>query len=214
MATERKDRGPGAPADGNPLDSVLRSIEDFVQQITSQAIGAAGDGDQRILIASTGESLVAQTAKLTAFTRESADRLSPVQRIELNRFLSVQDAEAQAKRVIGATQQILAKGILGKLLHWISQHLKELKKVLLEILHFILKLLHIPWPDWLDTIVRIIDELLDLVLSLLSEVFGIDFRVTARELSEQEVNFLRETAAFEAVRAARAGVRLTPQEES
>ncbi|HEY4640773.1 MAG TPA: hypothetical protein VII75_05470 [Thermoanaerobaculia bacterium] len=214
MATERKDRGPGAPADGNPLDSVLRSIEDFVQQITSQAIGAAGDGDQRILIASTGESLVAQTAKLTAFTRESADRLSPVQRIELNRFLSVQDAEAQAKRVIGATQQILAKGILGKLLHWISQHLKELKKVLLEILHFIFKLLHIPWPDWLDTIVRIIDELLDLVLSLLSEVFGIDFRVTARELSEQEVNFLRETAAFEAVRAARAGVRLTPQEES
>lgn len=216
MATQRKsqDNEPGRPADGNPLDSLLGAVQEFMVQITAQATKAAGANDQAALIASTGESLVAQTTRLMTFTRESADRLSPVQRVELNRFLQVQDGEAQAQRVIAVTEKFLAGGVVGKLLHWISQHLKELKKVLKEILQFIFDLLHIPFPDWLDTILRILDELLDLVLSLLSEVFGIDFRVTARELSELEVNFLRESAAFEAVRAARAGRRLQSQDES
>jgi hypothetical protein len=216
MATrkDQEESAPGRPTDGNSLESLLRGVQDFMVQITGQATKAAGESDQALLIASTGESLVGQTTKLSDFIRETANRLSPIQRGELNRFLQVQDGEAQTQRVIAVTQQVLARGILGKLLHWISQHLKELKKVLSEILHFIFDLLHLPYPDWLDTILRIIDELLDLVLSLLSEVFGIDFRITARELSEQEVNFLHETAAFEAVRAARAGRRTQSQDEA
>ena len=213
MATRKDQANEPSRLDGNPLESLLQGVQEFMGQITGQAAKAAGESDQALLIASTGESLVAQTTKLTAFIRETANRLSPVQRVELNRFLQVQDGEAQAQRVIAVTQQVLAKGVLGKLLHWISQHLKELKKILSEILHFIFDLLHIPYPDWLDTILRILDELLDLVLSLLAEVFGLDFRLTARDLSEQEVNFLRETAAFESVRAARAGRKAQSQEE-
>ena len=44
-------------------------------------------------------------------------------------------------------------------------------------------------------------------------VFGIDFSRTARELSKQEVNFLREMAALESMKAARAGRRLSNQDE-
>jgi hypothetical protein len=212
-ATKTSEKEPIRPSDPGPLDSFLRGVESFVGQITDEARKAAPEGDQQAMIAATGDSLIGQTVKLNTFVRESAARLSSAQRGELNRFLQVQDGEAQANRVVEVTRQVLARGFLGNLVHWISQHLKELKKVLSEILHFIFDLLHIPYPDWLDTIIRILDELLDLLLSLLADVFGLDFGRTARQLSEQEVNFLRETAAFESVRAARAGRRtLTPEE--
>jgi hypothetical protein len=126
----------------------------------------------------------------------------------------VQDVEGQTQRVLGVLQQALGGGVIGRLLHWISQHLKELKKVISEAIHFICELLHIPFPQWIDVILRIIDELLDLVLTLLADVFGLDFRVIARELSELEVNFLRETAAFEAVRVVRAGRRAASADEA
>jgi hypothetical protein len=211
MATAKE---PTRPSETDPLNSFLGGVESFVAQITAEIRKAAPEGDQQAMIAATGDSLIGQTTKLTAFVRESASRLSTPQRSELNRFLQVQDGEAQANRVVEVTKQVLAKGLLGNLMHWISQHLKELKKVLSEILHFIFDLLHIPYPDWLDTILRILDELLDLLLSLLADVFGIDFGRTARQLSEQEVNFLRETAAFEAIRVVRAGRRAPTPEEA
>lgn len=215
MATARtSEKEPARPSEIDPLNSFLGGVEAFVTQITAEIRKAAPDGDQQAMIAATGDSLIGQTTKLTAFVRESAARLSAPQRGELNRFLQVQDGEAQATRVVEVTKQVLAKGLLGNLMHWISQHLKELKKVLSEILHFIFDLLHIPYPDWLDTIIRILDELLDLLLSLLADVFGIDFGRTARQLSEQEVNFLRETAAFESIRAVRAGRRAPTTEEA
>jgi len=199
--------------EGDLLESFLLGIENFVEQISASAAKSAPQGESQVLIQSTGESLAGQTGKLSAFIRETATRLSDAQRVELNRFLRVQDGVAIAGRGVAVAQQQLREGIVGKLVHWIAQHLKELKKILLEILHIIFDLLHIPWPDWLDRIIQIMDELLDLILSLLADVFGIDFGRTARELSEQEVNFLREMAALESMKAARAGRRLSNQDE-
>lgn len=211
---KRLDKGPGSPNDRNLLESFLGSVENFVGQISAQAGEAAAKGEQQLLIQSSGESLIGQTAKLTGFVRETADRLSPIQRVELDRFLQVQDGEALASRGVKVTGEVLRGGILGNLLHWISQHLKELKKILSEILHLIFDLLHIPYPNWLDKILQILDQLLDLLLSLLSDVFGIGFRVTASQLSEQEVDFLHEWAAFESVRVVRDSGRLLNQEET
>ena len=44
MATQRKsqDNEPGRPADGNPLDSLLGAVQEFMVQITAQATKAAG----------------------------------------------------------------------------------------------------------------------------------------------------------------------------
>ena len=204
------------PTDGNEnlLNAFLSAMEEFVSRISSSSADAAAKGEQLTLIQSTGESLVGQTTKLTAFVRESADRLSPVQRMELDKFLSVQDGVAIANRGIAGTQQLLARGIVGNLVHWISQHIKELKKILSEILHLVFDLLHIHYPDWLDRILQIIDQVLDLLLSLLGEVFGIDFGRTARQLSDQEVNFLHEWAAFESIRAVRSGMKTRTSEDT
>src|SRR5205085_3934548 len=142
------------------LEPFLLSIENFVGQISALAAKASPQGEHQVLIQSTGESLVGQTGKLSAFARETATRLSAPQRVELNRFLRVQDGEAIARRGVQIAQQQLKEGIVGKLIHWIAQHLKELKKILKEILQILFDLLHIPWPDWLDKIMLIIDELL------------------------------------------------------
>jgi hypothetical protein len=202
------------PDEGDLLEPFLVSVENFVGQISAAAVKAAPQSEHQVLIQSTGESLVGQTGKLSTFIRETATRLSAPQRIELNRFLRVQDGEAIAKRGVEVAQQQLREGIVGRLAHWIAQHLKELKKILLEILHILFDLLHIPWPNWLDRIIQIMDQLLDLILSLLADVFGIDFGRTARELSQQEVNFLQETAALESMKAARAGRRVSTQDEA
>jgi hypothetical protein len=214
MAKKSTDRKSSRPGEEDMLESFLGSFENFVSQIGAEAIHAAAKGEQRVLIEATGDSLVGQTNKLTAFVRETAGRLSPVQRGELNRFLRVQDGVAFATRGVAVSRQVLRSGVLGSVLHWISQHLKELKKILSEILHFIFDLLHISYPDWLDKLLQILDEFLDLLLSLLGDVFGIDIGRTARQLSEQEVDFLHEWAAFEAVRVVRAGRRPANQDET
>lgn len=196
------------------LEPLLAGVENFVAQISGLAAEAAPQGESQALIRSTGESLVGQTRRLFAFTRETAERLAPPQRAELNRFLRVQDGEAIAARAVAVAAQQLREGIGGRLIHWISQHLKELKKILKEILQFVFELLHIPWPDWIDRIFQIMDQLLDLLLSLLADVFGIDLGRISRELSEREVNFLREMAALESLKAAQSGRRLSAQDES
>ncbi len=208
------EKEPRRPQESDHLDAFLGGVENFVKQISAEAAKASPQGEQQVLIRSTGESLAGQTMKLTGFIRETAGRLSDAQRNDLNQFLRVQDGEAFAARGVEVARQQLARGVVGNLIDWISQHFKELKKILSEILHFLFDLLHISFPDWLDTIIRLLDEFLDLLLSLLADVFGIDFKVAARQLSEQEVNFLRETAAFEAVRAARSGRRVLATDES
>lgn len=204
----------GRPDEGDLLEPFLLSIESFVGQISALAAKASPQGEHQVLIQSTGESLIGQTGKLSAFTRESATRLSAPQRVELNRFLRVQDGEAIAARGVQIAQQQLRDGIVGKLIHWISQHLKELKKILKEILQIVFDLLHIPWPNWLDKIMLIIDELLDLILSLLADVFGLDFGRTARELSLLERSYLGEQEALESMKAAREGRRSFAQDET
>src|SRR4051794_3449214 len=209
-----RDPDPTTPGRSNSLESFLASVDNFVGQISALSLGAAPKGESQIMIQSTGESLVGQTGRLTAYIRETADRLSGAQRTELDRFLQVQDGEALAGRGVEVTRQVLAGGVLGKLLHWIGQHLQQLKKILKEILHFIFKLLGIPYPDWLDRLLEILDEIFSLLLSLLAEVFGMDFGVVSRQLSNREVDFLHEMAAFEVMRSAQAGRRLPSPDEA
>lgn len=213
MAKRARAAASGA-ADGDLLETFVRSFESFASQIVAECVQAAPKGEQQILIQSAGESFVGQANKITAFLRETGKRLSAAQRVELDRFLQVQDGPAIAARGVAVAQQVMRGGIIGRLLHWLAAHLKELKKIISEIMHFIFDLLHIPYPDWFDRLLQILDQFLDLLLSLLSEVFGIDFGRAARQFSEQEVDFLREWAAFEAVRAVRAGKRTTSQDDA
>lgn len=107
----------GRADDGNLLEPLLAGVENFVAQISELAAGAAPQGESQVLIRSTGESLVGQTRRLFAFTRETAERLAPPQSAELNRFLRVQDGEAIAARAVAVAGQQLREGIGGRLIH-------------------------------------------------------------------------------------------------
>jgi hypothetical protein len=215
MPEPKKTQGeePSPPNERDLLESFLSSVERFATEISAECTKAAPEGEQRTLIEGAGRSFVDQTNNLLKFVRETASRLTAAQRGEMDKFLQVQSGVALANRGVEVTKQLLARGVLGNLVHWIAKHLEELKKILSEILHFLFKLLHIPYPDWLDRILQIIDECFHLVLGLLADVFGIDLRLTARQLSEGEVDLLHKWAAFESVRAVRAGRELLAQDE-
>jgi hypothetical protein len=207
-------RKPSGRQAQDSLEAFLQSFENFVARVGAEAVEAAPKGEQQTLIQATSDSLIGQSNRVTAFVRQSAARLSPAQRGELEKFLQVQDGVAIANRGVAVTRQVLRSGVIGRLIDWISRHLKELKKILQELLKFICSLLHIPYPDWIDRLLQVLDQLLDLILSLLGEVFGLDFGRTARQLSEQEVDYFREWAAFEAVRVVRAERGSNAQDET
>ncbi len=201
-------RGEAKEAGGDLLGQFLQSVEGFVGRVGELAAGAAPkDGEHHALIVATAENLSGQARKVSAFTLESATRLSRPQRAELDQFLRVQDGPAFAERAVRVAQRVVAGGTVGRIIEWIGQHLTELKKILEEILRFIFDMLNIAYPEWLSKLLLILDQFLGLLLSLLGDVFGIDFGRTARAMADAEVNYLNQAEAFERVRAAARGSR-------
>lgn len=69
-------------------------------------------------------------------------------------------------------------------------------------------------PDWLATIFIIIDELLNLLKTLLGGRFGLKMSEVADQASKEEVNLLREFKAHAELRAARTSRRAGDDENS
>ena len=163
---------------------------------------AAGEGEDHLIIQSTGESFVAQTRRLTDYIREAAAVIAPGQRQELNTFLRVQDGDALVNRALDVSKRVLSQdsapvttGFLG----WIDEVMYTLKKIISEIWELIF---HTKPPEWLITILHIIDELLNLLKTLFGGKFGLRTSQLADEFSRSEVNFIHEMAALAALRAA------------
>jgi len=203
------------PADrgnGDALSSFLASVDKFVETISAQALAAAGAGEQGLTIRSTGESLVAQTRKLTDYVREAATAISPAQRRELDQFLRVQDGDALVERALTASAQVLsgdAGPVTFGFFSWLDEIIFTLKKIVGEIVS-----LFGPLPAWLEIIFLIIDELFNLLKTLLGGVLGLRMSEVADEGSRAEVNFLRERAALAALQAARKSGRVADEETS
>src|SRR4051812_43518154 len=103
MAKKTVVRDSTGPGEQDLLESFLRSVENFVSQISAESVQVAPKGEQQVLIQATGESVIGQTNKITAFVRETAGRLSAAQRVELDKFLHVQDGVASADRAVAVT---------------------------------------------------------------------------------------------------------------
>jgi hypothetical protein len=207
MAKRRKG---AAPANGStdPLSSFLACMDKYVATISAQAAAVAPEGEQRLIIQATGESIVAQTLKLTNFCRTSAAGLAPAQRHELDQFLRVQDGEAAVERALQVSAKILAPGAppasMG-FLNFIDEILRFLKKILQELFPDL--------PQWILTILLIIEELMNLLKTLLGGLFGLRMSQVADELSRGEVNFLREMTALAELKAVK-NKRRTADDES
>jgi hypothetical protein len=196
------------------LSSFLASVDRFTQGITAQIVAAAGEGEDHLIIQSTGESFVTQTRRLTDYIREAAPAIAPGQRHELNMFLRVQDGEALVERTLNVSAQVLSPGggpvTLG-FFDWIDEVMLTLKKIIYAIWDIIF---HTKPPQWLIDILNIIDELLHLLKSLFGTRLGFRASQLADEFSRREVNFLREMAAVAALRAARMSGRAAEDEGS
>jgi hypothetical protein len=208
MAKRRKG---AAAANGNadPLHSFLACVDKYVATISAQATAVAPEGEQRLVMQATGESIVAQTQKLTNYFRVSAAALAPAQRHELDQFLQVQDGEAAVDRALQVSAKILAPGAAPASMSFLN--------FLDEILHFLKKILEELFPDlpsWIQTILLIIDELMNLLKTLLGGLFGLRMSQVADELSRGEVNFLRELTALAELKAVQSKRRTADEESS
>ena len=196
------------------MSSFLASVDKFTQGFADHAIAVAGEGEEHLIIQATGQSFVAQTRRLTDYVREAAAQIAPGQRHELSMFLRVQDGEALVSRALEVSGKVLRPGgapVTMGFLSWIDEVMLTIKKIIYEIWELIF---HTKPPDWIITILNIIDELLNLVKTLLGGRFGLRTSQLADEFSRGEVNFLREMAALAALRAARAPLRSADDEAS
>jgi hypothetical protein len=185
-------------------------VDQFAETISTQAKTAAPEGEQQITIQATGESFVAQTRKLTDYVRELAGRISPTQRHELDQFLRVQDGEALATRAMRASEKVISPGggqVTMGFFDFLQEHMHALKKILRGIIQILFDLFDAPIPKWIDSLLLIIDEILDLLLSLVGGIFGHRISQVADDLSRREVNFLGELAALAALHAIRTARR-------
>ncbi len=207
MAKRRK----SAPANNGGTDRVsgfLASVDRYVETFSAQVIAVAPEGEPRLVIQATGESLVAQTRKLTNYFRESAARYTPAQRHDLEQLLQVQDAEAAVDRALQVSAKILSPGggpVTMGFLDWIDEIMHWIKKILGEFFEL---------PQWIWAILVAIDELLNLLKSLLGGLFGLRMSQVADELSRGEVNFLREMTALAELKAVYSKRRTNDEESS
>ena len=204
MATKENKNAP--EKNGDPLSSFLATADRFTSEFAAQAIAAAGQGEDFLVIQSTAEAFTGQTKRLTDYIRDVAGGIGAGPRQELNAFLRVQDAETIVNRALDVSKRILspaggaAAGTVSKgFLFWIDEIMNFLKKIFEKIWYLIF---HSDPPDWILTILQIIDEFLNLLKSLLGGTFGYKVSQLADEFSRHEVNFLREMTALAAWRAA------------
>jgi hypothetical protein len=189
-------RGPAS------LLSFLAAVDKFAQGFAAHVTTASGEGEDHLTIQATGQSFVAQTRRLTDYVREAAAAIGPAQRQELGVFLRVQDGEAIVNRALDVSAKVLTPGgapVTMGFLSWIDEVMHTLKKIITKIWELIF---HTEPPDWLLTILLIIDELLNLLKTLVGGRFGLRTGQLADDFSRGEVNFLREMAALTALRAA------------
>jgi hypothetical protein len=198
---QRKTTAPHGRGNGDALSSFLASVDRFTETISGQAMAAAGDGEERLLIQSTGESFVAQTRRLTDYIREIAPGSAAVQGRELDQFLRIQDGDALVERALKVSAQTLSAGgggVTMGFLSWLNEIMLTLKKILRKIFDLFFG----GMPNWLDAILTIIDELLNLLKTLLGGRFGLKMSEVADQASREEVNFLREMTALADLEAA------------
>jgi hypothetical protein len=210
---KRKSNAPPSKGNGDPLSSFLASVDRFTETINTQAVAAAGKGEEQLVIQSTGESFVAQTRRLTDYIREVAPGIAPVQRRELDQFLRVQDGDALVERSLRVTAQTLSAGggaVTMGFLSWLNEIMQTLKKIIRKIFDIFFGGI----PKWLHAILEIIDELLNLLKTLLGGRFGLKMSEVADQASREEVNFLREMTALTELEAAQRSRRTADDESS
>lgn len=216
MAKRTRGRTPPPPApkgNGDALSSFLASVDRFAETVSGQILVAVGEGSDRLVIQSTGESFIAQTRRVTDYLRETTPGMAPAQSRELGQFLRIQDGDALVERALKVTTQTLAAGgnaVTQGFLSWLNEIMLTLKKIIRKIFDLFFG----GMPKWLDAILVIIDELLNLLKTLFGGQSGLKMSEVADQASREEVNFLREMTALAELEAAQRPNRASEDDAS
>ena len=215
--SEKMDTNKSAPntenaTEENILNATLSAFESFVSEMSAGAIGSSADAETKQMIVTTSSSLQSQFKKITEFARTNYSSLNVGKKAEVDIFLRIQEGIQIGNSGTETTQKAFKSGWFIKFLRWALHWFKEIKKILREIVAMILDALGIRFPKWLETIFLLLDQFFDALVSLLSDVFGLDVSKFAAEASRAEVNHINELYAVERLRSLR-NVQKTNEDE-
>ena len=203
MAENKSAPNTEKPKEGDILNATLSAFEVFVSEISAGAIASTADEETKQMLVTTSSSLQSQFKKVTEFVRANYSNLNAGKKEEVDIFLKVQDGFQIGNSGAETTRKAFKSGWFIKFLKWALHWFKEIKKILREIIAMILEALGIKFPKWLETIFLLLDEFYDALVSLLSDVFGLDVGKFATDASRAEVNYLNELYAVEKLRSLR-----------
>jgi hypothetical protein len=141
----------------NPFLQFLTALEAVPKQITDAMIRQTTDEDHKSAVGAYGDALRRQVHGLSSYMREGWPRLSPQAQAEVSRVVTMSGSSALfsginslSKSMNSPTAKISISGII--------QELKKLIKLLISLFGSI--------PQWLDTLLALIDEILNSLLSV------------------------------------------------
>lgn len=187
------------PGDADALNAFFNSTLSFVSNISKDMVRACGADPDADLIQANATIVQNQFQKLVDRALSGHAGANQGVKAAVAEFLSVADGVSLAGVGEKTARASIAKGLFGGgFFSWISKHLTEIKKIFREIFRLIFHGV----PEWLETILTLIDELWNMISELLGGVFGFSRREIARDISSGEVNSLNEIAATQRLRAA------------
>ena len=192
---------PTTPEDGEPLSAFFNATLSFVTNVSGDIVKACGADPDAELIQANATLVHNHFRKLfdTALAGYAGANIGV--RKGVLEALAVADGVGLASVGEKAARSTVAKAVFGGgFFSWLSKYLFEIKKLI----RLIFELIFGTVPHWLDVILDLIDQFWDMIMELLSGVFGFNRREVARDISFGAVNGLNEVAAVQRLRAASA----------
>ena len=159
------------------LEVFLNGFQELIKAATERSLELATDEDEKNVIKPFSLTLVNQATELNNFIRASTKKISKQQSSEIDKLLSVTSGVSLVESAKGILPSL--GSVVGKL--GFSRIVEMIKKII----RAIFDLLPIKLPKWIDSLIDLIDEILNSILSVGSSKL-------ATMLSVQEQNYLAE----------------------
>jgi hypothetical protein len=187
MTDTKKDQTPVADP-----SAFFDAVTSFTARVADAMVAAAGDDPDTAVMKANGDLVTSHFKKMFEEANARFQSSSVKTKQEIGEIIRVTDGINLASVGEKAAISSLRIGKLGKgFFAWISKHLAELKKIIRLIVGTIFGSV----PKWLNTLLDLIDQLWDLIVSLLSSIFGFDITQISKMLSAGKVNYLNEITA-------------------
>lgn len=180
------------------LQDFLESLEQVPNDVVKAALRASADEDEKMIINSFAPTIINQFRELSLHITEMASFASRQKIADVEKLLKMTSGVSLVKNLKLALPSI--GSIIGKL--GIDGIIKEIKKII----RFLLEILHINLPNWVDELIILIDQ-------IFAAIFGGSSIKMKTALSQSEQNYLAELTQFSKLQKATRGLHEEIEEE-